>query len=159
FRIEQIGSLSAASRLPDSQGETESGRFDAAYSFRDNRSPLGPCIGTPHRNERSSPMWPIRWLAQCRSARRRHGSNRRTTPRHLPGRRLELEALEDRLCPSYAVIDLGSFSGTWSDAYSVNEAGQVVGQLYTTNAFLWDNGVMTDLGTLDDPNSVAYDIN
>ncbi|HPF99471.1 MAG TPA: DUF3466 family protein [Kiritimatiellia bacterium] len=62
------------------------------------------------------------------------------------------------------VIDLGTLGGSASQANALNDAGQVVGWAHDTNdvarAFLWDNGVMQDLGTL--PGGViaeARDIN
>lgn len=81
--------------------------------------------------------------------------------------RLFVEALEDRMCLSYSVIDLGTLGGAYSNAAAVNESGQVVGNSHTTggtqdnqHAFLWQNGTMTDLGTLaGDVRSVAADIN
>jgi probable HAF family extracellular repeat protein len=49
-------------------------------------------------------------------------------------------------------IDLGTVGGDSSNAYNVNEAGQIAGTSTTSSgeihAFLWQNGVMTDLGTL-----------
>jgi probable HAF family extracellular repeat protein len=62
------------------------------------------------------------------------------------------------------VIDLGSIgnSGGIGVALDVNNAGQVVGQSQTASgefhAFLWDNGVMTDLGSASG-NSSAGAIN
>jgi probable HAF family extracellular repeat protein len=59
---------------------------------------------------------------------------------------------------TYTVTDLGTLGGTLSIAYSVNNKGWLEG--FSTlpgdtavHAFLWRNGVMTDLGTLGGPNS------
>lgn len=70
------------------------------------------------------------------------------------------------------MIDLGVLpSGTFSDAYAVNERDQVVGTALFSfpippggrffHAFIWDKGVMTDIGSLLYPgtNSHAYAIN
>src|SRR5262245_18243410 len=70
-----------------------------------------------------------------------------------PQQRLAVECLEDRSVPSaYAVIDLGTFGGTESHAFSINEAGQVAGFATTADelplAFRWDDGHLTELGTL-----------
>jgi probable HAF family extracellular repeat protein len=74
------------------------------------------------------------------------------------------------------VIDLGTFGGRESIANAVNNRGQVVGCAATavpdpygnmcsgqgsqqTRAFLWENGVMKDLGTLGGPDAVAVVVN
>jgi probable HAF family extracellular repeat protein len=66
--------------------------------------------------------------------------------------------------PTYSITDLGTLGGSFSDAYGVNDAGQVVG--YSTLAvsgvrgFLWSGGSLTDLGTLPgSTNSYGTDLN
>jgi len=64
----------------------------------------------------------------------------------------------------YEITDLGTLDGSYSEAWGINDAGQVVGLSRTASgdyhAFLWDstNG-MTDLGTLGGSHSRAYAIN
>ena len=45
--------------------------------------------------------------------------------------------------------------GTWSEAYGINASGQIVGLSSvgpgSPHAFIWEDGIMTDLGTLLDP--------
>ena len=52
---------------------------------------------------------------------------------------------------SGVMTDLGTFGGTHSFAYTINDAGQVGGKFHTSlngpHAFLWKNGVGTDLGS------------
>ena len=56
---------------------------------------------------------------------------------------------------SYAPTDLGTLGGPWSSAFGINDLGQVVGYAATcsssggscwSEAFLWENGSMIDLG-------------
>jgi probable HAF family extracellular repeat protein len=60
----------------------------------------------------------------------------------------------------YVIQDLGTLGGTTSEAVGINNRGSLAGisRLPGDNvvhAFLWKNGVMTDLGTLGGPNSAA----
>jgi probable HAF family extracellular repeat protein len=62
--------------------------------------------------------------------------------------------------PRYAVIDLGTLGGTYSNAYGINNNGWVTGMSTLpgdteVHTFLWRNGVMHDLGTLGGENSYA----
>jgi probable HAF family extracellular repeat protein len=57
----------------------------------------------------------------------------------------------------YTIVDLGTLGGTQSFALDVNDEGQVTGNARfdptstQLRAFLWDDGVMTNLGTLAAP--------
>jgi probable HAF family extracellular repeat protein len=60
----------------------------------------------------------------------------------------------------YTVTDLGTLGGTFSFAGGINNRGDIEG--FSTlpgdaavHAFLWQKGLMTDLGTLGGPNSAA----
>ncbi len=59
--------------------------------------------------------------------------------------------------PQYTIVDLGN--AYYSQAFGINNQGQVVGTKTTAfnghwNAFVWENGVMTDLGR-----GAAYAVN
>lgn len=61
------------------------------------------------------------------------------------------------------IKDLGTLGGK-SYATGINEKGQVIGVSYmgdysTHHGFIWENGKITDLGTLGGSNSYAYGIN
>ncbi|MFZ0035712.1 MAG: NlpC/P60 family protein [Sedimentisphaerales bacterium] len=63
----------------------------------------------------------------------------------------------------YAITDLGTLGGTYSEAYGINNCGQVVGAADSSgyqHAFLWQSGSgMKDLGTLGGTESCALGIN
>ena len=54
------------------------------------------------------------------------------------------------------MTDLGALGGSYSYAFGINDLGQIVGYYQTSygygynRPFLYENGVMTDLGTLGD---------
>jgi probable HAF family extracellular repeat protein len=91
-----------------------------------------------------------------------------TTSRSISGSertwRPSLEELEQRCLPSYAITDLGTLpGGTDSFATVVNASGQVTGWASSRSsparAILYDNGTLTDLGTLGGPTSYGNGIN
>ena len=82
------------------------------------------------------------------------------------GQILTVEQLENRrLFSAYALTDLGSLGGGKAEAFDINNAGQVVGYAVTAanqrHSFIWQNGVMTDLGTTSGGanRSEAYGVN
>jgi probable HAF family extracellular repeat protein len=64
---------------------------------------------------------------------------------------------------SCALTALPTLGGSRSDAYGINEAGDVVGRARNaaeqTRAVLWRGGAVTDLGTLGGTTAQAWDIN
>jgi probable HAF family extracellular repeat protein len=80
------------------------------------------------------------------------------------------ETKETSVQPLYEVHDLGALGEevSWSYAFGINEAGQVVGDSHVdatpegvveTHVFLYSDGQMSDLGTLGGTSASASDIN
>lgn len=70
------------------------------------------------------------------------------------------------LAQEYTITDLGTLGGDYTVAYAINAAGQVVGLSQGASgstvhhAFIWEDGIMTDLGLQPgSSNSAASDIN
>lgn len=65
--------------------------------------------------------------------------------------------------PLYSVEALGTLGGRYTVATGINNSGQVTGDSGTPlgegRAFVYSNGVMTDLGTLSGDSSIGYAIN
>jgi probable HAF family extracellular repeat protein len=81
---------------------------------------------------------------------------------------LALLATSSHAVATYTVIDLGNVpDGSSVFPADINNVGQVVGAVYVSSsdgpsrphAFLWSEGIMTDLGTLDHQESSARGIN
>lgn len=63
----------------------------------------------------------------------------------------------------YKVEDIGTLGGSFSQAFGINSRGDVVGFATTAgdvslHAFLWRDGLMTDLGILGTPDALPYSI-
>ncbi len=69
------------------------------------------------------------------------------------------------LYTTHRTIDLGTFGGKQSDAMAINEAGQVVGHLYTEyhdghiRAVLYHSGKVLEIGTFGGNDSIGVAIN
>ncbi len=66
--------------------------------------------------------------------------------------------------PQYTITDLGTLGGTFTFAHAINDKGQVTGESATSGysqsrAFLWQNGVMSQIGSPDTNNSGGHAIN
>ena len=63
----------------------------------------------------------------------------------------------------YTLIDLGVVDAVASDARAINERGQVMGFLLRSprppHAFFWEDGVMTDVGSLGGPTTLPGGLN
>lgn len=75
------------------------------------------------------------------------------------------DALGQTGAPRYRITDLGTL-GYEAGGYSINQDGVVAGFFNTLEAspfnphgFIWDNGAMTDIGTLGGDYSKAYNLN
>lgn len=73
------------------------------------------------------------------------------------------DAAERKSIAGYDVFDLGTLGGNSAKPLDFNDYGKVVGSSLTasgkTHAFVWDNGVLRDLGTLGHEHSEAERIN
>jgi len=82
---------------------------------------------------------------------------------NLPASAQEQGAKQSGPPVRYTLTDLGTLGGTFSQGFGVNEKGWVVGFSTTEgdsalHAFLWRDGVMTDLGTLGGGDPVPYSV-
>jgi probable HAF family extracellular repeat protein len=79
-------------------------------------------------------------------------------PAQVAAQEQQLAQTDGRRLQRYTVTFLGTLGGTFSQPFGMNNKGEVNGVStlpgdQNAHAFLWRNGVMTDLGTLGGPNS------
>jgi len=141
------GVLTAKQTRPTARGPTTSCR-----GFSQPALGLRAACEVPHpvadHITKETPIW-VRFLPHFRTDRRKRTAARRrgaVAP-------LRIEALEERSLPcSYVLTNLGTLGGDTSVPLDINAFGQIVGSASTVcvseRAFLWNNGVITDLGTL-----------
>lgn len=76
---------------------------------------------------------------------------------------LVFDPAEHRSVAGYEVFDIGTLGGNAATPLDFNDYGKIVGSSLTasgsTHAFVWDNGLMRDLGTLGQEGSEAQRIN
>lgn len=130
---------------------------------------LGPAVGCPEPRTRAVVAGDTLW-----GIARRYGTsveallaaNPQITDRRLirVGDVISLSLIDlETLAPS-SIVDLGAPLGGPTRAIKVNDCGQVLVMGWPpsashTRAYVWRDGVMTDLGTLGGRSTVAWDIN
>lgn len=70
-------------------------------------------------------------------------------------------AASQAFAQSYTIIDLGTLGGEESFARDINNAGQITGYSFTgisdnSSAFLWEDGVMINIGSLGNPSGISF---
>jgi len=64
--------------------------------------------------------------------------------------------------PKYEIVDLGTFGGQLANAHDINDAGHVAGTADAADevpqAFLWNSGTLTNLGSLMPGNAPDYGV-
>lgn len=86
-----------------------------------------------------------------------------TTSQQIPGAVWVYDLSQNHSTPGYDVIDLGTLGGAEATPSAFNNLGEVVGSSTTadgkTHAFLWRNGVLTDISPAGQELSAARAIN